>query len=683
MVSTIKANFQSNEQISVKPYFFSIDLKYNLTDTLPYLEFEDLKDLGNASIKELVLHECSSSIEVAKLLSNKNIKKIVLRGLLRGVTVKWLLFISKLLRKNDSVKEIEFCFNSSNYEFKNFKKLAYSDLLNSASSRLVKIIKEPIHKDHSEINILSKNNLNKKDISYEYDDSLSENVIKYLLTSKKHINELIIGDKPIIAVNSELFDQIIKSEAKAEINTLYLSTKLTKEYAFFFINNAYLFKIQTIKICSLYYYDEEIFNHILELSNNPHNTVKRIFIFSYYLNYPRIISDLLNSNKYNIQKIPNIFVEDYKKLKLDVKNNNTYKIKILYNSKSNFSNKTFNLPIKYNSFDKDIYTELLYILFNRPKILSCLHITYDDKLDINKSNWITEGAESQINQMKEIFNEFKISNISTQNEEIESLSFSIDYEYPKLIILQFFILEILIEMNISIKNLVLKQCSVMELATFLNKHKALQSINIRDINLTIVKEDLEEICKLTQYSHLIKGKIYLRYDDKEKASREDYFNLHSKLATTTNFIALSKNIFNLKVKERYDIKDEIVITNFIHDIENSYNKTGKCNILYNQIKSFEIESQELNLELMLELFSAIKMYHCSIMNLHFARMNEKTPLIDLKKLLSVYLETIIYNKFRDKKVNYCLRKITMKSNRISRKNKRYFNLHHIEAIKYQ
>lgn len=618
MVSIIKLpNLQRKELQLLKPYIFNTEI-INKTDTLPYLEFKDLKDLKKASIKELIVNKCFPSINLSKLLKNTNIKKIKLQNEYREeITIKWLLYISRLLRNNVSIKEIELVFVLDKNKISYFKKLAFCAFLNTASSRLVKIRNMPFPEEYQDINILIYNNSNLKDISFEI-NSGNKNIIKHILSSKKNLDEFIITDNYIKDIDQEFFDCISKSEAKAEINTLNISTKSSKEF-FFFIYNAYLFKIETIKInTSKFHNEEEIFTHILELSNNPHNTVKRIIITSYYLNYREIISKLLNSKKYsNTQKIPKIFIEDFNELKLDIINNNTSKINRLYNGKSNFS-----LTFKDNSFDVDSFIELLYVLFNCPDKLRCLHLKYEDsKIENTETPKINENKDSLVSQMKGIFNKFKDNIVYSDNMTIGNLKLTIDQKYPILNIFIFTILEILIQMKISITELTLERCSVLELEAFMNKNKKQESLNISSIYLTISKLDLEHIDKLAQYSHLLKGNINLTFDNKIDLIEEDYFNVYSKLAKTTNFIHLyQKNLpfLNLNENNQTSFDSAVNMSSFIDRIKNSYKITGENNIIYNQIRCCTFDT--LNLDLLYKIFSVFKEYKCSLNEISFTKI---------------------------------------------------------------
>lgn len=180
--------------------------------------------------------------------------------------------------------------------------------------------------------LLSSSNLKEISISNIHQDHVDDDdyldIIKYVLTSNKYLYNLDICSRNI---DKHFFDSISVSEILAEINTLEIN-EIKHESFLNFINNAYLFKTETIKISN---YSEigtkELINHILKLSNNPFNTVKRVIINYRQNDFFIILSELLNSNKYSIEKLPQIFIENYKKLKIEYSDiDNMYKIDYLF-----------------------------------------------------------------------------------------------------------------------------------------------------------------------------------------------------------------------------------------------------------------------------------------------------------------------------------------------------------------
>lgn len=495
----------------LRPYFF----EYNISDEVfsyNYYEHLDLYDLKRARIKEVTIREETrltkkTKFDLTNLLSNVNIQKINLK--LYYYSSKFLLFMSKQLRKNTTIKEIRLESYLIEYLASITPKRVLVFFINSISSRLVEIINIPFPKINTEMNklIFSNPNLKVIRINYSFSDS---NILKYILSSDKVLDKISNLDK-IIPIDKWFFDDFSKSKVKVIINTLHLESSL-QQNIMLFIEYSFLFKTDTIRFGYSFKFNKEIIDSVLKLSNNPLNTVKRIIIDSKWdISFKEIISELLHSSdQYNLQRIPKLFYgyreiiinyDTITKMFISVKEYRNSMTSVLYLFK-----------FKDNSFDERMFKDLLNKLFNDPLELRKLKIEYNmedvnhcstnPQIVINKIN----NAQAIVSKMKEIYSTYKLNNIHYKKPVIISLTFDFNKYCSELNVFYFPILEIMMEMKIRIEKLVLINASFTELADFFIKHKALESLNINNIKISINKIEKEDVDKVCQCSHLIDWK---------------------------------------------------------------------------------------------------------------------------------------------------------------------------------
>lgn len=101
------ARFPNKKELNLIPYI--LDFRHQSIAYHCLYEMIDLSNLKNALIKELTLSSKNPlsqkyRSQLRKLLSNKNIKKINI--LIYPQNNEFLLFISNLLRKNNTYEEI-------------------------------------------------------------------------------------------------------------------------------------------------------------------------------------------------------------------------------------------------------------------------------------------------------------------------------------------------------------------------------------------------------------------------------------------------------------------------------------------------------------------------------------------------------------------------------------------------
>lgn len=558
----MKEDMQYKNQLILKPIAFSYPLNINFVPT--NLEYENLKDLRNLAIKELTINydEISMShknrLELTNLLSNTNIKKIKFNFMSSNLkNIMSLIFISKLLRKNSSNKEIELYFPSINNSngLNKFQILTWTFFLNIIKSSITGISYSPFTIKHTDMNKLLFSNSNLKAISLSFNYLDDPIIVEYILSSSKNLNDFSIKS---LNIGLKFFDFISNSETKAEINTLKLFC--IKHDSFLdFIDKAYLFKTETIKIEDSEIRMNEIINRILKLSNNPLNTVKRVIIDKCHYNFIDILSELLNFNKYDAKRIPRIFIDYYKELKIEFNNiDKTYIIDYSYkNCEYNYND--FNLTFKGNYLDEYRFTELLYILSNCTEKFVKFYIESDmnDILKTTNSSFI-ENTGKLVDQMKRIFKQFKDSNIHYKNLNTNYVTFLFNKIHPEFNIFYFTILEIIVQMKIRIDVLRI-DCPIIELVNFMDKHQTLESLNIKNIEIIITKINLEDIDKLYQYSNLIEGQIKLEMEG-GLYSRKEILNTFVKLTNKSNFVLIYENHRHSSLQDDYayfDSKESI------------------------------------------------------------------------------------------------------------------------------
>lgn len=386
-MSNYFSNLPRKTELNLKPYNVNYsELKY-YDDSQEYFnkhglfELIDLKNLSNASIKELTIRndiKMNNMIksELKELFNNKNITKLSIILISSEINSyfrynnnsfnkyplnKFLIFICKLLRKSYSIQVIELKF-SFTFSLNSMQKKAFIFLIETIRNKLTKISNiDSIIKD-SNLNSLLFSSSHLKEIIF--DDKIlyiSEysNIIGYIFSSVEYLDEFIIKNK----INQQFFQDITESNKKVEINTLILENVSFQNYLSF-IDNSYLFKIESLilkfspKDIEAYSINlMQLLEHIIRLSNNPLNTVKRVIFTDSKIDYMASIY-FMNFEKYNTKMIPRIFIEHYKEISLNPKDGNYKRFVLPYASDTNFE-----LRIKNGFLDKNNFKELLYVLF--------------------------------------------------------------------------------------------------------------------------------------------------------------------------------------------------------------------------------------------------------------------------------------------------------------------------------
>lgn len=697
MSSEIKTqnNLKIKEQMLIKPYIFDFSYpKKLLIDKYFELEYKDLKDFKNAAIKELRINNCNyltnnARLYLTELLSNENIKKLTLYTSNCKCNT-WLRFITKLLQNNKTIKEIEIDFYKVDNTYNSIE--AWKLFLTTASNRIVKVSYSAFSsKDDTDLNKLLFSNSNLKEIKLNSGIYCEDyyNIVKYILSSNKYLDEFSIRTG-ILDINQNFFDNIYKSGFKAEINTLVLE-KIPSVESLVIIDNAYILNTETIKIKDLSYtYSKETIDHIFKLSNNPLNTVKRIIIDKLIGEFEDIISQL-NPKNYNTQRIPQIYIDSHKEVKIySNEKDNTYKIDCLYKNSECLieTNGVYiaKLTIKDNILDENSFTALLSILFNCPERIKDIRFSdeYDTKddflLGFIKSRYNQENIENIVNQMRTIFSKFKENNIHSKDMKINELIFSRDR--PEFNIFHFTILDILIQMKIKIEKLTFNFCTIEKLVEYLDKYKTIESLNIKVICIIIREIDLENIVRLNQYSHLIGSKFIMKlyYETVFIAKvphNKEYKDFYSEVIRNSNFIEIcnNNNMTYQHSSKQFSVNNDII--NFVKRIRNLDKiMCEKSKFLMKNITYSTFDCRNFDLEVMIDLFSLLKEHNYYLNKTTFYYMRKLKPDY-ARKIVSMYLETILDNKYRKNDVYWYQSQIECSQYKCSRKSRRIFELHNI------
>lgn len=719
MSKKIIFNEQRRKQLMLKPYsaFYSYKFPYNSN-----YELEDLNDMRNASINELEISFCvplntKFAYDLTELLSNTNIKRIILN--FNIFSTRLLLHISKLIKCNTTIKEIDLIFsriariNSLNH----IKKQAIAYFLNTISNRLVSTYNIYTW-ENDDINkiLLSNSNLKKIELFLNLDSGHYLNILKYILSSNKYLDEFVIRVKDS-GVNKEFFDYISKSDEKAFINTLDLAD-LESDSSLLIIENAYLFKTETITISiNINSNNKLIIDYILKLSNNPINTVKSVKIYGdEEIDVLEIISELLNSNSnYALENIPKLYLDGYKEVIIKINSENIYEISSLFENREdiNDGNEVI-LNIKNNSFDEEELTMFFHFLFIDSDQLNSLSILYDDSDDsgysknkddrdirdirdnrddsddsddrddsdnsddsdeINKIKnppAIINNIPSMVDKINELYKNLKPKYINFKRMEIKKLKFDFDEDAPELNVFYFTILEIMIDLKIKINDLSLSCCSITELAEFMDKHRELESLNINNINIYSKQIDKEITDQLYQYSHLIKGKINIRLhndieiDESIQLKLIDTFEL--KFRKNNNFINLITADDVLLSKKLIEISSNSEINSLIRNIKFMKDIFG---LDYNLCSKNIVETHldyGVDVNLLSEIFSLFKEYKYALNNFFFTNSNK----VKERQINFMSFEIILDIKGRE---NNTFFSCDIGNARLNRKFKRYSTLH--------
>lgn len=720
-------NFPIRKELKLKPYkldlyeyFYSSDSKRKNSNFSLY-EKIDLTDIRYASIKELTLSSLipytqKSKFQLKQVLSNINVKRINIYTNISNdrslCSNKYLILISNYLSNNTTIKEITLiCKGYSS--FNDLETRTWKYFINTISDRLINISGKCEFRFNDEINKLLFSNVKLKKISLnKYSDSSIieySNVLKYIISSVKFLGELTINRD----LKKQFFDDVLKIEKRVEINTLTLK-ELSFESNLLFTELSYLFETE-ILIFDFDYFDnndslpnkisdtEKILDCAFKLSNNPLNTLKKIIIKK---NSPELIKRiLLDESKYDIRKIPLVFFDDYREVVLQRENNNdsianitddkdlTIKTKFSFKNDNNLDNKYPTLTFKNNTIDEEIFIEFLNLISNN-KVHSMmkLKIQYDDNDNKVKSDpqCVLDNTQSIIDHIKDIYSKFKDSIPTTKSKElkIKYLELNLNAEYPELKVFFLVILEIMIDMNIRIKSLVLENCSFTELDDFMNKYKNYESLKINNIHYETDDFNTKHIDRLYKYSHLIEGQIkivFLKVENLNLKYSDIIEMVYSKNRKLHNFIIFDFNksgyLIPIKINDEINIltiKEMIYDTQSIErmqklfDYENHY-----C---YRNINEFQLifHLKSRLLEIM-SLFSFFKEYSYVLGKICFYDRNNIYSNINIiAKTNSYYFETILDVKYREKET-YLLNYSVFHPN-MCKRNLRYLNLHNITKL---
>lgn len=258
----------------------------------------------------------------------------------------------------------------------------------------------------------------------------------------------------------------------------------------------------------------------------------------------------------------------------------------------------------------------------------------------------------------------------------------------------FTILEILVEMKIRIIRLELN-CSLLELADFMTKHKKSGSLNIDDIEIVIGIEDINResidnnLNRIIQYSYLIEGKIKISVEKKfsiyeskdEKILRVIENNQKDLIEYLYYRNKANMNIIEFDFVWESDLykhhKDRYAIYSHLSKYKYAISNSRK---LYFYEKVFTSRSMKEviiylannKLQKRIKLFIFYKEYQNMLVQL--TKNDDKEKYIE-KNLKSIVIETLFDTKYREKLVYLLL--YLMIRNKFNKKIEKYLRLHMI------
>lgn len=198
-ISNKSSDFKK-EQVHIKHYEFNLLSSIKFKSVHSYYEYKDLEDLNNASIKKLEISDYinlthKTKFYLKELLRNTNIKKLDLIFENMSRNYQLIVYVSNLLRKNTTIKEIEIYFKWNNKI--NFNIVSWINFFKENNDRIIGVKGLSLINENSEMNKLLYSNENLKEIElYNYNliDSKVEllNLLKYILSTNKYLNKFEI-----------------------------------------------------------------------------------------------------------------------------------------------------------------------------------------------------------------------------------------------------------------------------------------------------------------------------------------------------------------------------------------------------------------------------------------------------------------------------------------------------------
>lgn len=564
------------ERISnvIKPYKLSVklDKKAIILKNFNTIENMDLlEDLSKSNIKYLTMivskdfyfsNEMKNIIR--SLISNPNIETLDIEYKdIMGECVLNLfsIFISKLLCKNYTIRDIKISHFDSNYLVTPIKIKAFYCLLKSIGNRLVDF---DFHYNDKEIKekittILLKNC---KNIKYIYNTSISNTqIVEKVFYFKRKIEKYILDiKKPFkkdwINLFKSFSDNYDKDTYKGiEINTIEFKSNNDKniyidniDALIEIINSCYIFKVENLMFNFDFNYINNknkirLVNEIMRLSLNPENTVKRVYIDILESELQNILNEL-SLIDYCINSLPQIYLFKYIYY-LDLKKNcelvfnyeNIQKVKyhkksewnLIYNHNPPYSFRNLSLIIeKQEGFE----IEIRNISYNIEEFFDSFHFFYKKdfkNIDINinceeQDYYLMDNKNKIITNLYRACDEFlQHGRFNNRSNNIRILTLNFDDKSVYFNILFYTLLDIFIKLRYSIDVIKLEYCSVKDLIVFLEKQKQNQHskknsdsnsdsqfitkkiiVYVRDKYITV-----EDVLKLYYFSSLIQEKIIL------------------------------------------------------------------------------------------------------------------------------------------------------------------------------
>lgn len=618
-------------QTIIKPYILSIGLKNKaiILNNFNQAEQIDLQDLSKSAIKHLIIttnnylsltHHIRSRLAI--LFKNSNIKSLELHlspKANRNFNML-IIYLSKLLFQNNSIKKITLSFIRFEYGYTPLEIKAMIYLFHSVRNRLTEYIGfDDYICDEKEVNKFIFNSKNLKEAHFHVDSFQKS---KYLLCSKKtfndytielsnnsemdskfwcdvfnlkyDINEDLNDSEGISLTNSKDKDNNVNYD-RIEITNLELSYKnnvdsKSIDQILSIIRNSYIFKVENLNLALIHIIKDkkdqiQVVNEILKLSLNTLNTVKRVSLSINSDEFKEIFSKL-NTKEYNIKRMPRIYLipicndkkfsevifnnEEYEEDINDINDTNDNNNKLIEKKSSNSTyslNKldlevsTCNYTINISKFD-DIFKNLIDLIEFIKIFCHCYSIKIRIKEDIENLETYLNNKEQILDNFINSFNGGYIENNLKRKLKINNLYFEFNDKQTSFNSLYFFILEILISI-FKVESLKIVNCPFQDLISFMNKQ-----INNKEKN------------KIRSCDSFISKILNIEFEN-NKITADEVRKLYSfsniiknkiilNICSTENEILISKNTNN-----SYDYHSEeiIKIFNLINETNSNFIET--------------------------------------------------------------------------------------------------------------
>lgn len=563
----------------MKPYVLTIELKKKVIflNNFNQAEVIDLQDLSKSAIKHLIIktnyyisltHDIRSKLAI--LFNNPNIKFLDLHfyAYPQRILNTLIVYLSKLLEKNNSVAKIALSFLNYDYKNTHLENKAMAYLFYSVRDRLFeysgflnyicdeKEIKKFIYNSNNLKRACFLENLNENNkylfcsnkiidnytLELSNDSDLNNDFWNNIFNIKYDVSkDLDFGEVGLIANSKDddnVYDRIkianLELSFKKELDSKSISLILN------IIRNCYILKVENLKLPLIDYVKDKIIqikivNEVLKLSLNSLNTVKRV---SFSINSDKFkdIFTELDLKEYDMKKIPKIYLihcRNHLKLPEVMTYNDETKDDNHSNTSKDYN--VFKTPISFRILDFryvlsceytiriDKIDDISHSLIDFLEFISifnncyCIYIKIED-IEKSHSHW-DDNKDKILDNLLNSFKKYYSKEINSERKIATSrLSLEFKNKQSAYNSLYFTILKIMIS-QFKINSINIINCPLPELISFMNKNINKEDIYIMTNKLYIDVEDknitVDDVKNLYSFTNIIKDRITLNIFNKE------------------------------------------------------------------------------------------------------------------------------------------------------------------------